>query len=49
MPFALNLAAAVDSIIDFNIPLNVKFHIRETTKLEGELYDFVLHDMFNFL
>ena len=49
MPFALNPAAAVDSFIDFDIPSNVTFHRRETIKLEDELYNFVMQDMFNFL
>ena len=49
MPFALKPAASVDGIIDFDIPLNVKFHRRETTKLEDKIYDFVPRDLFNFL
>ena len=49
IPFTLNLAAAVDGNIDFDIPLNVKFHKRETTNLEDELYNCVLQDLFNFL
>ena len=49
IPFTLNLAAAVDGNIDFDIPLNVKFHKRETTNLEDELYNCVLQDLFKFL
>ena len=49
MPFALNPEAAVDCIIDFGIQLNVKLHRRETTKLEDEVYNCLLHNMLNFL
>ena len=49
MPFALNPAAAVDGIIDFDMTSNVKFHRRATTKLEGKIYDFVPQDLSNFL
>ena len=49
MPFALNPAAAVDGIIDFYIPLNVKLHRRATAKSEGKLLTFVPQDLFNFL
>ena len=48
MPFSLNPEAAVDVIVNFDIPLNLKLHRRATTKLEGELYDCVPHDLFNF-
>ena len=49
MPFALNPEAAVDGIIDFDMTSNVKFHRGATTKLEDELYNFLLQDLFNFL
>ena len=49
MTFSLNLETAVDGIIDFDIPSNVKLHIRATTKLENKLYNFVPHDLLNFL
>ena len=49
MPFALNPAAAVDGITNFDIPLNVKLHRRVTTKLYVELYYCVPQDLFNFL
>ena len=34
MPFALNLAAAVEGMIDFDNQPNLKLHIREKTKLK---------------
>ena len=49
MPFALNLAADVDGIFDFDIPLKVKLHKWATTKLEDELYGCVPQYMFKFL
>ena len=49
IPFAINPEEAVDGIIDFDIPLNVKLQRREKTKLEDELYNCVPHDLFNFL
>ena len=49
MLFAINPAAAVGGIIDFDILSNVKTHRRATTKLEHKLYDCVPHKMFNFL
>ena len=33
--------------MDREIPLNIKFHRRATTELEEEIYNCVLHDMFN--
>ena len=49
MSFTLNLAAAIDGVIDFDIMLNVKFHRRATTKLEDKIYDCVPHNLFNLL
>ena len=49
MHFAIKPEAAVDGTIDFDIALNVKSHRRATTKLEDEIYDFVPHNLFNFL
>ena len=49
MPFAINPTAAVDGIINFDIPSNVKLHGRATKKLEDELYDCVPHDLSDFL
>ena len=49
MPFALKLAVAIESIIDFDIMSNVKLHIRATTNLDYELYECVPQDLFNFL
>ena len=49
MPFALNPAAAVEGMIDFDNQPNLKLHIREKTKLKDKLYNCVPHDMFNFL
>ena len=49
MPFSLNPVASVDGILYFDILLNVKFHRRATTKWEDKLYNFVPHDLFDFL
>ena len=49
MTFVFNLAAAVDGIIKFDIPLNIKFQRSSATKLKDELYNYVPHDLFNFL
>ena len=49
MNFKLNPEAAIDGIIDFDIPLNLKLHIIQTTKLEDKIYDCVPQDLLNFL
>ena len=49
MPFALNPAPAIDDIIEFDIPSNIKLYRRAKKKLEYELYNFVLQYLFNFL
>ena len=49
MSFTFNPGASVDGIINFDILPNVKLHRMATTKLGYELYDYVPHDLFNFL
>ena len=49
MPFALKTAAAVEDFINFDNQSNVKLHRRAITQLEDKLYNFVPHNLFNFL